>query len=127
MNLTHECKIQVDKLKLDKNEQVKVTSELLEALLISEHDDDSSSKTIIYWSGGQDMAGVNKTVDEKPKFIPVALNCMTETKIKQAQIMPCKCWVIHSKPSKAKGGSKITLHRLARRQLKYYFKCYVSG
>ena len=129
LDLTCECRIQVAKLKLGKNEQVKVTSELLGALLTSKyrHDGDSSSdETIIYWSGGLDMAGVNQTMDEKPKFVPATLKPMTKTKIKEAQIMPCKCPVIHSKPSRAKGGFKITLHSLARRQPKY-FKCYVSG
>ena len=114
LDLTCECRIQVAKLKLGKNEQVKVISELLEALLTSKyrHDGDSSS---------------DKTMDVKPKFVPIALKPMRKTKMKEAQIMPCKHWVIHSKPSRAKGGFKITLHSLARRQPKYYFKCYVSG
>ena len=43
------------------------------------------------------------------------------------ELKPHKCRLIHSKPSKVRGGFKITLHGITKRKPKYYFKCYILG
>ena len=62
--------------------------EMLAALPVSNYsqDDDSfSDEMIIYWSAGLDV-GVNKSVEEEPKFTPAVPVRTRKTKIKQAQI-----------------------------------------
>ena len=118
-----ECRVQVVNLKIDKIDPFKIMPQSLIALLSPKngHDADSSSaKMIVYWKGEPENTRVNKNTKDIPSFTPV-----TKKKNKHAEIKPHKCCVIHSKPSKVRGGFKITLHGITRRQPKYNFKGYV--
>ena len=124
-----ECRAQVVNLKLDKRDQFKITSESIKALLSpnkAQDADSSSDETIVYWKGELDDTRVNiNTKDIPSSFSPETVKQQRKHKIKYSEIKPHKRHVIHSKPSKARGGFKITLHGITRRQPKYYFKCYV--
>ena len=64
---------------------------------------------IVYWKGELEDTRVNKNTKDIPSFTPVTVKQRKTTH---------KCCVIHSKPSKVRGGFKITLHGITRRQPK---------
>ena len=84
----------------------------------------SSDETIIYWQGSPVNLEVDANVGDKP-FTLASLKQMRKRNLRHSELKPHKCCVIHSRPSKLRGGFKITLHDIARRQPKYYFRCYI--
>ena len=118
-----ECRVQVVNLKIDKRDQFKITSESLKALLSpnkAQDADSSSDKMIVYWKGELDDTRVNiNTKDIPSSSTSVTVKQQRKNKIKHTEIKPHKHRVIYSKPSKVRGGFKITLHRITRRQPKY--------
>ena len=87
----------------------------------------SSDETIIYWHGAPDDLKADSNLMNKPAIKPVPVRYSRKHQIVHSELKPQKRRVIHSKPSKVRGGFKITLHGIARRQHKYYFRCYIQG
>ena len=84
----------------------------------------SSDETIIYWQGSPVNLEVDANLGDK-LFMPVPLKQLRKCNLRHSELKLHKCCVIHSRPNKVRGGFKITLHGIARRQPKYYFRCYI--
>ena len=121
-----ECIIKILNLKLKDKGPFKLTPEFLKEHTSNDNQDvySSSDETIIYWQESPVNSKGDANVDDKP-FTLVPLKQMRKRKLRHSELKLQKCHVICSRPSKFKGGFKITLHGIARRQPKYYFRCYI--
>ena len=121
-----ECMIKVPNLKLKDKGPFKLTPEFLKKHTFNDNQDaySSSEETIIYWQESPVNSKRDANVEDKP-FTLVPLKQMRKRNLRHSELKPQKCRVIHSRLSKFKGGFKITLHGIAKRQPKYYFRCYI--
>ena len=121
------CVIKVPDLKLKDKGPFKLTPEFLKEHTSMDDNQDaysSSEETIIYWQESSVNSKRDVNIVDK-LFTPVPLKQMRKHNLRHSELQPQKCQVIHSRPSKFKGGFKITMHGIAKRQPKYYFRCYI--
>ena len=121
------CVIKVPNLKLKDKGPFKLTPEFLREHMFKDDNQDVyslSEETIIYWQESSVNSKRDVNIEDKP-FTLVPLKQMRKCNLRHSELKPQKCCVIHSRPSKFKGSFQITVHGIAKRQPKYYFRCYI--
>ena len=111
--------IKVPNLKLKDKGPFKLTSEFLKEHTFNDNQDaySLSDETIIYWQESPVNSKRDANMEDK-LFTPVPLKQMRKCNLRHSELKLQKCRVICSRLSKFKGGFKITLHGIARRQPK---------